>query len=192
MQHGLTSAEAARRLGEDGPNVLPAAPHPPAWHHLARQFVGFFALMLWVAAVLAFLAGLPQLGVAIIVVVVLNGVFAFVQEHRAERAAERLADLLPRRAMVERDGVVAEVDAAELVCGDLVLLEAGDRVSADLAVLVAHGLEIDASTLTGESVPVPVAATRSGARRHLRRARARPGPWCPPPGPPPGWPASPR
>ena len=94
----------------------------------------FFALMLWVAGVLAFVAGLPQLGVAIFVVVVVNGVFAFVQESRAEHAAERLRDLLPRRAIVVRDGRPVEIDAAELVVGDLVLLVAGDRVSADLRV----------------------------------------------------------
>jgi calcium-translocating P-type ATPase len=153
---GLTSAEAARRLAVDGPNVLPAPPRPAPWRHLLRQFVAFFALMLWVAAGLAFLAGLPQLGIAVIAVVVLNGVFAFVQEYRAERAAERLADLLPRRATVVRDGVRDDVDAAELVVGDLVLLEAGDRVSADLVADEAHALAIDTSTMTGESVPVDV------------------------------------
>ena len=117
----------------------------------------FFALMLWVAGILAFIAGLPQLGVAIFVVVVVNGVFAFVQESRAEHAAERLRDLLPRRAIVVRDGVPVEIDAAELVVDDLVLLVAGDRVSADLRVTESHALRMDTSLLTGESVPVPAA-----------------------------------
>jgi magnesium-transporting ATPase (P-type) len=71
--------------------------------------VHFFALMLWVAGVLAFVAGLPELGVAIFVVVVVNGLFAFAQEFRAERAAERLRDLLPRRATVVRDGRPVEI-----------------------------------------------------------------------------------
>jgi calcium-translocating P-type ATPase len=115
----------------------------------------FFALMLWVAGVLAFIADLAQLGVAIFVVVVVNGVFAFVQESRAEHAAERLRDLLPRRAMVLRDGAPLEIDAAELVVDDVVLLAAGDRVSADLRVTEAHALVMDTSLLTGESVPVP-------------------------------------
>lgn len=119
-----------------------------------RQFVEFFAVMLWVAAGLALLAGLPQLSVAIIIVVLLNGVFAFAQEHRAERAAERLADLLPRRATVLRDGARVEIDAAELVVGDVVLLDSGDRVSADLTVQQAQMLAVDTSTMTGESVPV--------------------------------------
>ena len=152
---GLRSVDARARLVLDGPNVLPSPRPPPAWRRLAAQMVHFFALMLWVAGVLAFIANLPQLGVAIFVVIVVNGVFAFVQETRAEHAAERLSDLLPRRAMVLRDGATLEIDAAELVVHDLVLLAAGDRVSADLRVTEAHALLMDTSLLTGESVPVP-------------------------------------
>ncbi len=113
----------------------------------------FFALMLWVAGVLAFVAGLPELGAAIFVVILVNGVFAFIQESRAEHAAEKLRDLLPRRAMVMRDGLPREVDVRELVVGDVVLLAAGDRISADLRAQTAVGLEVDTSTLTGESQP---------------------------------------
>ncbi len=151
---GLTNAEAAARLAADGPNLLPVAGQAPAWRHLAAQMVHFFALMLWVAGALAFVAGLPELGVAIFVVIVINGVFAFVQEHRAERAAVRLRDLVPRRAVVVRDGRPTTVDSTQLVRGDLVLLESGDRVSADLRVTQGHGLSIDSSMLTGESVPI--------------------------------------
>ena len=104
MAGGLRAEDARARLARDGPNVLPSPRPPPAWRQLAAQMGHFFALMLWVAGVLAFIAGLPQLGVAIFVVVVVNGVFAFVQESRAEHAAERLRDLLPRRATVVRDG----------------------------------------------------------------------------------------
>ncbi len=155
LQAGLTGAEAARRLATDGPNVLPPPPRPSRLRQLVAQLVEFFAAMLWVAAGLAFLAGLPQLGVAIVVVVLANGLFAFAQEYRADRAAEQLADLLPRRATVVRDGRPLELDAAGLVVGDVVVLQAGDRVSADLRVGRADGLLLDASTLTGESVPVP-------------------------------------
>ena len=97
--------------------------------------VHFFALMLWFAALLAWWAAMPALAVAIGIVVVLNGLFAFAQEHRAERAAARLRDLLPRRVTVRRDGRPQVVDAADLVVGDVVVLEAGDRVSADLRAL---------------------------------------------------------
>ena len=101
---GLTSAEAAARLAADGPNRLPPPAAVHTWRKLVGQLTHFFALMLWVAGVLALVAGLPQLGVAIFVVIVVNGVFAFVQEQRAERAAERLQDLLPAGVVVRRDG----------------------------------------------------------------------------------------
>jgi magnesium-transporting ATPase (P-type) len=150
---GLSWSEAQARLARDGPNRLPTPPGVPLWRRLGAQFVHFFAVMLWVAAGLAWLAGLPQLTVAIGVVVIVNGLFAFAQEHKAERAAEQLRELLPRRVTVVRDGKAADIDADDLVVGDVVVLGAGDRVSADLEVVEAHGLGIDTSTLTGESVP---------------------------------------
>jgi calcium-translocating P-type ATPase len=120
---------------------------------LIAQWTHFFALLLWVAAGLAIVAGMPQLGAAIAVVVVINGLFAFVQEHRAERAADRLQDLLPTQVTVRRDGETHVVDAVDLVRGDVVLLAAGDRISADVCLADTTGLAIDTSTLTGESVP---------------------------------------
>jgi calcium-translocating P-type ATPase len=150
---GLSAADAAQRLALDGPNTLPTPPGVPAWRRLAAEMVHFFALLFWVAGALAFVAGLPQLGVAVFVVILLNGVFAFVQEERAEHASERLRDLLPRRAMVIRDGVSVELPADDLVVGDLVLLHEGDRISADLSLDVVHALAVDTSSLTGESVP---------------------------------------
>jgi magnesium-transporting ATPase (P-type) len=116
--------------------------------------VHFFALLLWAAAALALLAGLPQLTVAIAAVIVLNGSFAFVQERRAEHAAERVSDLVPRRATVVRSGRRQSIDASDVVVGDTVAVEAGDRVPADLETIAAHSLRVDTSMLTGESVPV--------------------------------------
>jgi P-type E1-E2 ATPase len=95
----------------------------------------------------------PQLGLAIFVVILLNGLFAFIQEYRAEKAGDRLGDLLPRRATVIRAGRTLSIDAVELVPDDVVVLGAGDRISADLRLLDAHALLLDTSTLTGESVP---------------------------------------
>ena len=109
--------------------------------------------MLWAAGALAFVARMPQLGAAIYVVVVINGVFAYLQELRAERAAEKLRELLPRAATVVRDRHRTTVDASELVVGDVLLLAAGDRVPADVALVRVHALALDTSTLTGESVP---------------------------------------
>ena len=150
---GLSALEAAIRLERDGPNILPVPAPTPAWRQFAAELVHFFALLFWVAGALAFLAGLPQLGFAVFIVILLNAAFAFVQQQRAQRAAERLRDLLPRRATVMRDGRPVEISAEELVVGDLVVLEGGDRVSADLELTVAHALTIDTSMLTGESRP---------------------------------------
>ncbi|MEX1008645.1 MAG: HAD-IC family P-type ATPase, partial [Acidimicrobiia bacterium] len=150
---GLTAGDAAARLAIDGPNLLPVPRRSPAWRRLAAEMVHFFALLFWVAGALAFIAGLPQLGVAVFVVIVLNGLFAFVQEQRAEHAAERLRDLLPRRATVVRDGAPLEIAADALVVGDVVLLAEGDRISADLRLDAVHALAVDTSSLTGESVP---------------------------------------
>ncbi|WP_343942461.1 HAD-IC family P-type ATPase, partial [Pseudonocardia zijingensis] len=151
---GLSTAEARRLLTVHGPNTLPAPRPVSPVLILLRQMTHFFAMMLWVAAALAVLGGMPQLGSAIAVVVVVNGVFAFVQEYRADRAGQRLRDLLPAQATVVRDGDRTVIEAADLVPGDLVLLGAGDRISADLTLEHADGLAVDESTLTGESVPV--------------------------------------
>ncbi len=150
---GLTTAQALERRGRDGPNALPRRRGLSGWSVLAAQFVHFFAIMLWVAGALAIVAGMPQLGIAIFVVILVNGVFAWAQQARAEHAAERLGDLMPRSARVVRDGVLTDVAATDVVVDDLVRLEAGDRVVADLAVTVAEALRIDSSTLTGESEP---------------------------------------
>jgi magnesium-transporting ATPase (P-type) len=152
---GLTAVEAARRLVTDGPNVLPDTSHPPAWRELSRQLTHLLALLLWAAAVLAVLAGMPALAVAIVVVVLLNGVFAFWQEHRADRSAQRLRELLPTGTRVVRDGAVEVVDVAALVVGDLLVLRGGDRVGADARLVEAHDLSQDESMVTGESRAVP-------------------------------------
>ncbi len=154
--NGLTSTEATARLGETGPNSLPEVSATPTWRRLVDQLTHFFAAMLWAAGILAILGGLPQLGVAIFVVIVVNGLFAFAQEYRAEQAAEKLRDLLPRRVTVVRDGAPMVIGAGDLVPDDLVVLGDGDRVAADMACVESHGLLVDTSTLTGESVPESV------------------------------------
>ncbi|HEU4397626.1 MAG TPA: HAD-IC family P-type ATPase, partial [Actinomycetota bacterium] len=152
---GLSHDEARVRLQRVGPNKLPQARGPSLPRQFAAQLVHFFALLLWVAAVLAFVGGMPQLGWAIIAVVVVNGAFSFVQEYRAERATRALAALLPEEATVLRDGRKARVPVGELVPGDLVLLGEGDRVSADARVLRSDDLKVDHAALTGESEPMP-------------------------------------
>ena len=151
---GLTTGEAAARLRRDGPNVLPAPRPPSPAVLLVRQMTHFFALLLWVAAVMAYVGGMPQLAVAIAIVVLVNAVFAFAQEYRADRAGRRLRELLPARVIVRRDGKRTVVDAADLVVGDIVALEAGDRIPADLELLGTEALALDESMLTGESKAV--------------------------------------
>ena len=151
---GLRAEEAARLLAMDGPNTLPQVQTDPRWRRFAAEFTHFFALLLWVAAALAFVAGMPQLGVAVIVVVIINGVFAFAQEARAERAASKLRAMLPAHVLVRRDGRPMQVEAAQVVRGDVVLLTAGDRIPGDLEFSVAEACTVDESMLSGESEPV--------------------------------------
>lgn len=150
---GLSSSEAARLLAENGPNRLPIRRSTPWGLRLLREMGHFFALLFWAAAALAFIAGMPQLGIAIVIVVVLNGLFAFAQEERAQHAAEGLRQMLPRRARVFRDGTLHDIDADDLVVGDVVVLEEGDRISADMTLVSVAALSVDTSALTGESVP---------------------------------------
>jgi magnesium-transporting ATPase (P-type) len=126
------------------------------------------AILLWVGGGVAFLAGMPQIGVAVLVVNLINGAFGFWQEHKAEKAAEALRRILPRRARVRRGGGEAQIPAEELVPGDILLLSEGDNVPADARVIAETELRIDQSTLTGESHPVRKAreaVTGSGLSR---------------------------
>ncbi|KAA5825486.1 cation-transporting P-type ATPase [Saccharopolyspora hirsuta] len=154
---GLTAREAQRRFEVHGPNALPhhAARQWPA--ALLRQCAHPLALLLWVAAALAWIAGTHELAWAIVAVIVLNAALAFWQEEQAEQAVEALGEYLPQHSRVRRDGLVQSVLAAELVPGDVLLLGEGDRVPAD-ARLLSGALEVDASALTGESSPVQRAA----------------------------------
>ena len=151
---GLTGEEVLARQAQFGPNVLAEPPRPSRLRQFGSQLVHLFALLLWLGAALALVGGLPQLTAAILVVILVNAVFAFAQEYRAERASEALRRVLPQTARVRRDGEEREVPAEELVPGDIVVLAPGDRVSADAEVLVRHELRVDNSTLTGESRPV--------------------------------------
>jgi calcium-translocating P-type ATPase len=150
---GLSAREAERRLVAYGPNELTRRGGRRWPRQLARQVTHPLALLLWVAAALAFVAGLPPLGVAIVVVVVLNAVFAFTQERQAEHAVEALRRYLPLQATVVRDGETQRVEARTLVPGDVITIEEGDTISAD-ARLLEGAVEVDLSMLTGESQPV--------------------------------------
>ena len=167
---GLSTREAQRRLVAHGPNELRRRGGRNWPRQLARQFVHPLALLLWLAGVLAFVAGVPALGIAIAAVIVLNALFAFAQESQAERAVEALVRYLPQRAVARRDGKRDFVDARDLVPGDVIVLAEGDRISAD-ARLLQGAVEVDMSTLTGESQPVLRSSTYSDSTGSLLEAR---------------------
>ncbi len=157
---GLDEAEAVRRLREYGANRVERVAGRPPWRRFLEGFTHFFALILWVAAALAFFAawhqpgeGMAALGWAVLAVIVVNGLFSFWQEHRAERALAALRNLLPDEVKVLRGGRARAVPAAEVVPGDVVYLEAGDDVPADCRLIEAFGVRVDTATVTGESVP---------------------------------------
>jgi len=149
---GLSEREAQRRLTQFGPNELQRRGGRRWPRQLAHQFTHPLALLLVAAAALAWAAGIVPVAMAIAVVILLNAAFAFVQEMQAERAVEALAGFLPEQAKVLRDGHHRVIEARALVPGDVLLIEEGDRISAD-ARLLSGGIEVDASLLTGESMP---------------------------------------
>jgi calcium-translocating P-type ATPase len=167
---GLTSREAERRLVAYGPNELQRRGGPRWPRQLFAQLVHPLALLLWVAAALAAVSSSNVLAVAIVAVILLNALFAFVQERQAERAIEALQRYLPQHVTVVRDGTSQEVEATALVPGDVLVLEEGGRVSADVR-LLEGALDVDMSTLTGESQPVFRSAEFSDTEGQLLEAR---------------------
>jgi Ca2+-transporting ATPase len=151
---GLSAQEALERLELVGPNRLPQAQARSPWLVLLAQFKSLLILILLGAVALAALVGSTKDAAVILAVVVINALVGFYQEYRAERSLAALKSMLPQRARVRRDGVSREIAANDLVPGDVLLLEAGDRVAADGRLCVAAGLEVDESALTGESQPV--------------------------------------
>jgi magnesium-transporting ATPase (P-type) len=151
---GLSGPEAGERLQRYGPNVVQEAKKTPLIVRLLSNLTHVMALLLWGAAALALLAGLPELAIAIVAVILINAAFSFWQEFKAERAIEALRRLLPTYARVVRDNEERRVPAEDLVPGDVVILAEGDSISADARVVAEFELRTDNSTLTGESLPV--------------------------------------
>ncbi|MFC7277704.1 cation-translocating P-type ATPase [Paractinoplanes rhizophilus] len=167
---GLGAREAARRLTVYGPNELSRRRGRSWVAELLAQFTQPLAVLLMVAAALAWLGGTPELAIAVVAVILLNAGFAFVQERQAERAVEALAAYLPATARAVRDGVLAEVPARDLVPGDVIEIAEGDRICAD-ARLIDGALSVDLSALNGESVPAGRAADAELAPGPLLEAR---------------------
>lgn len=161
---GLSDYEATQKLEKFGANELPEPAHRPLWLRFTDQLTHFMALLLWVAGILAFISRTPELGWAIWAVIWINAIFSFWQEFQAERALAALKNVLPMQVKVYRDGELKLIPARELVQGDVMQLEEGDRISADARLVSADSLYIDVSVLTGESLPVARNAHPVGLR----------------------------
>ncbi|MFA5353529.1 MAG: cation-transporting P-type ATPase, partial [Thermodesulfovibrionales bacterium] len=160
-EKGLSEEEVKKRFLEFGPNEIREAKKASLTVHFLRQFTHFLALLLWVGAGLAFLSeylhpgeGMATLGFAIVGVIVINAVFTFIQEYRAEKSIEKLRMMLPFYVKVMRGGRVREIPARELVPGDIILLSEGDKVPADSRILESTYLTVNNAPLTGESAAV--------------------------------------
>ena len=163
LHRGLLEDEAGRRAARHGPNELAAGARRSPWRLLLEQFTDFMILVLLGAAVLSGVIGELADTLAILVIVVLNGVVGFVQAWRADRALAALKRLAAAHATVMRDGKVRRIPASALVPGDIVLVEAGNQIPADLRLTEVARLLVDESALTGESVGVEKHARVVGA-----------------------------
>jgi Ca2+-transporting ATPase len=151
---GLSNEAVARRLRDDGLNALPEEVPPPGWRRFLDQYRSYMQVILSVAAVVSFGLREWSTGVILVLLTLLNAVVGLRQEGKAESAMNALKSMMKATARVRRDGAETVIPAEEVVVGDVVLIAAGDQVPADGRVLEAHALQIDESTLTGESTPV--------------------------------------
>jgi P-type Ca2+ transporter type 2C len=161
LNNGLTSPEASRRLGQDGPNELRSAPRRPTWRRVLSQFQDPLIYLLLAAVAIALVAwvikglvGWPVDAIVIATIVLLNGVLGFVQEAKAQDAVAALARMTAATSAVLRDGQVLRVPSAELVRGDLLVLGEGDAVGADARLVQTTSLRVQEASLTGESEAV--------------------------------------
>jgi sodium/potassium-transporting ATPase subunit alpha len=159
-ENGLGEQEASRRLKECGANILEETGKESIIKKYLRQFRNFFSILLTVGSILAFIGeyldpgqGNLYIGIALVGVVIINGTFTFIQEYQAAKTMESFRQLLPPHARVLRGGKVKDILASELVVGDIILLEEGDKVPADGRLIETNALKVDNSTITGESEP---------------------------------------
>ena len=151
LHKGLSDKEAAERLAKYGPNELKGKPHATIWEMLLEQFKDFLVLILIGASIVSAFVGEVADSLVIIVIVVLNAALGVFQEAKAEKAMEALQKMAAPNSKVIRDGNIQTVPSRELVVGDIVLLEAGDYVPADVRILESMNLKVEEASLTGES-----------------------------------------
>jgi len=205
VESGLSAAQAALRLKQNGPNELRAAPRVAAWRRALAHFQDPLTYLLLVAAAIALLAwwvegrvGWPVDAIVIAAVVLLNGVISQVQEAKAQNAVAALAKMTAVTSAVLRDGKEQRLPSAELVCGDVIVLAEGDAVGADARLLAATTLRVQEASLTGESEgvlkaiatqpkPAPLADQRNMVFKGTAVGRAPAVPWSPRPAWPRKW-----
>jgi sodium/potassium-transporting ATPase subunit alpha len=166
LETGLTNAQATFNLERDGPNTLTPPPTTSEWFKFAQNLFGGFAVLLWIGAILCFLAyGIQAstfedppddnlyLGVVLAGVVIITGVFSYYQENKSSRIMESFKSMVPQYALCLREGDKIKIKAEDLTVGDIVEIEFGDRIPADIRVVEAKGFKVDNSSLTGESEP---------------------------------------
>jgi sodium/potassium-transporting ATPase subunit alpha len=165
-EKGLSEEDAGRRLNEYGLNEIKEVRKKSLYLKFIAQFTHFLAILLWISAFLSFLSeylrpgeGMLTLGIAIVGVIVINAIFTFIQEFRAEKAVEALKKLLPFNVKVLRDGVTREITANKIVPGDVILLAEGDKVPADARLIDENRLMVNNAPLTGESELKPRSST---------------------------------
>ncbi|XP_045626229.1 sodium/potassium-transporting ATPase subunit alpha isoform X5 [Procambarus clarkii] len=163
---GLTQAEALRRIERDGPNALTPPKQTPEWVKFCKNLFGGFSLLLWIGAILCFIAYSIEaaseeepnndnlyLGIVLTAVVIITGIFSYYQENKSSRIMESFKNMVPQYAIVVREGEKQNVQAEELCIGDIIEVKFGDRIPADVRVIEARGFKVDNSSLTGESEP---------------------------------------
>ncbi|XP_078276897.1 sodium/potassium-transporting ATPase subunit alpha-2 [Rhinoraja longicauda] len=166
LTKGLTNARAAEILALEGPNALTPPPTTPEWVKFCRQLFGGFSILLWIGALLCFLAYSIQavmedepsndnlyLGIVLAAVVMITGCFSYYQEAKSSRIMDSFKSMVPQQALVIREGEKTQINAEDLVTGDVVEVKGGDRIPADLRIISSHGCKVDNSSLTGESEP---------------------------------------
>ncbi|XP_036374604.1 sodium/potassium-transporting ATPase subunit alpha-2 [Megalops cyprinoides] len=166
LSRGLSNARALEILARDGPNALTPPPTTPEWVKFCRQLFGGFSILLWIGAILCFLAYSIQaatedepandnlyLGVVLAAVVIITGCFSYYQEAKSSRIMDSFKNMVPQQALVIREGEKMQINAEQVVLGDLVEIKGGDRIPADLRVISSSSCKVDNSSLTGESEP---------------------------------------
>ena len=153
-ESGLSKGEVQTRLRKYGPNAIQAKGRVPLWIQFLAEFKDLMVIILIAAVIISFAVGEVRDATIILFIVILNAVIGFIQKFKAEKALEALQKMVSPQAKVLREGKVVEIEAREIVPGDILILNEGDKIPADARLFEENELEIEEAALTGESIPV--------------------------------------